>query len=116
MTDTFHIHVEPRPEGVIARLEGSAANAEVDSLHDTLADLLNQRVDHVVLDLQRLEYLASMALAELIQFRRDMQAYGGRLRLAGARDNIAELFHQTRLNDIFPMFDDPESAMRSAEQ
>jgi anti-sigma B factor antagonist len=115
MTDAFQIQVEPRPEGVIARLEGSVANAEVDSLHQMLVDLLSQRADHVVLDLRRLEYIASMALAELIQFRRDMQAYGGRLRLAGAQDNIAEVFRQTRLNDIFPMFNDPEAAIAARD-
>ncbi len=113
MHDSLHIEVETRPQAVVARLGGSAANEQAAALHDALAGLLDRRADPIVLDLRELEYIASMALAELIQFRRDLQTYGGRLRLAGARENIAEVFRQTRLMEIFPMFDDPDAAMQS---
>ncbi len=112
--DPFSVSIDHRDTGVIARFAGRAANAQADAVRDALGDLLRDRPSPVVIDLARLEFIASAALAELIGFRQNVQAYGGRMRLAGAPDHIASVFRATRLVDLFPMYRDAEEALGSA--
>jgi len=79
--------------------------------HGALNALLEQRAQRVVIDLRELHYIASMTLAELIHFRRELQAYGGHLRLAGASAPIVSVFETTHLADLFPMYPTAEQAL-----
>ena len=107
----FQINTESRDQAVIAHLRGDAGNQHADDIRDAFTPILKQRVLRVVLDLSELAFIASMALGELITFRRDLQTYGGQLRLAGANPAIADVFRKTRLVELFPMFPDPDHAL-----
>jgi anti-anti-sigma factor len=107
----FEVEVRDLPRGAVASLRGEASNDRAENVHQALSRLLEQRTQQVVIDLRELSFIASMTLAELISFRREMQSYGGRLRLAGATDPIVSVFKTTHLADLFPMFDTPEAAL-----
>jgi anti-anti-sigma factor len=107
----FSIQIDEQPGGMIAHLQGEATNAEADRLRDGLKAILKQRCLRVVLDLSELQFVASLSLGELIRFRRDLQTYGGELRLASARPNVEEVFRKTRLVELFPMYADPCQAL-----
>lgn len=109
----FEVTIESRPAGAVASIRGEAGNERSDTVRDALARLIDQRVDRVVIDLRDLHYIASMTIAELIHFREAVRGYGGRLRLAGANDNITRLFETSHLSDLFPMFDDPDDALNA---
>lgn len=109
----FEVEIQDLPQGTVASLRGEAGNDRAEKVHQALSRLLEQRTQQVVIDLRELSYIASMTLAELISFRREMQSYGGRLRLAGATDSIVSVFKTTHLVDLFPMFDTPEAALET---
>lgn len=111
MQTEFSIQIEPHPQGIIARLQGHATNPHALDLRQALLQLMSSPPDKIVIDLQELVYIASMTLAELINFRQLFQKQGGRLRLAGANRNVADVFQQTHLDDLFPMYDTPEQAL-----
>ena len=107
----FAVDIDSQPNGMIARLRGSASNIHAESMRNALANILQQRANPVIIDLGELDYIASAALAELISFRQNLQSYGGCMRLAGARDQIAELFEKTRLVELFPMYPSATDAL-----
>jgi len=113
MTDSrpFEVNIAEDPRGTVATISGEVHNDRALKVREALADLLEQRADRVVIDLRELRFIASMALAELIHFRREIQSYGGRLRLAGAPDAIVNLFQTTHLADLFPMYPTPDEAL-----
>lgn len=110
MTD-FQVEVEQRDAGAIARLQGSAENAHADDVRKKLAGLLERRSRRVVIDLSQLAFIASLVIGELLTFRREIQAYGGELRLAGPAANVEDVFRTTRLVELFPVFPDAEQAL-----
>jgi anti-anti-sigma factor len=112
--NAFRVHVEQRPGWTVAHLQGNASCTGVGPMREALADLLSDRHPAVVLDLSELTFINSLALGVLVEFRRDVQAYGGQLRLAGASAQIAEVFRKTRLVELFPMFDTAEHAVEQS--
>jgi anti-sigma B factor antagonist len=107
----FQVQVEQRDAGAIARLRGNADNAHADDVRRKLTDLLERRSRRVVIDLSELAFIASLVIGELLTFRREIQAYGGELRLAGPAANVEDVFRTTRLVELFPVFPDAEQAL-----
>ena len=107
----FEVEIRDCPQGTIATLRGEASNERAENIRQALHALLEKRTQRVVIDLCELSFIASMTLAELISFRRELQSYGGRLRLAGAPDSIASVFKTTHLADLFPMFETSQAAL-----
>ena len=113
--NTLDIQIEERPDIAVARLRGNASNTEADKLRNALLTLGNERFERVVIDLNDLHFIASMALAELIEFHQVLNKSGNRLHLCGAHDSIADLFRKTRLAEVFPLFDDVDAAIEAAD-
>ncbi len=107
----FTIDTETRDKGVIAHLKGDANNQHATDIREAFSPVLQERVLRIVLDLSELEFIASIALGELISLRHDLQTYGGQLRLAGANPHVEDVFKKTRLAELFPMFKDPDEAI-----
>lgn len=112
MSDSrFDVKTDQRARGVVACLSGEATNEHADDLRQAFVPILKARALCVVLDLSDLAFIASLALAELIDLRRNLQTYGGQLRLAGARPDIERLFRTTRLSELFPMYPTADAAL-----
>lgn len=111
MQTDFSVQIDPRPQGVIARLQGHATNTHASELRQALLQLMSSPPAKVVIDLKELAYIASMTLAELINFRLMFHQQGGRLHLAGANRNVADVFQQTHLDGLFPMYDNTDAAL-----
>ncbi len=69
--------------------------------------------DNIVLDFSNVEYLSSAALGKLITMNKKVKAAKGKLRLCSIRPEIYEVFAITKLNKLFQIFDDQESALAS---
>ncbi len=58
---------------------------------------------HLVVDLQNLEYLDSAGLNMLVQMMHSVRKDGGRTAIASAKNRIEGLFKLTRLDQVFPI-------------
>jgi anti-sigma B factor antagonist len=99
---------------VIVRLHGDATLTETDSLRDALSPALEAEPPCVVLDLSDLEFINSMGLGVLVEFRQELTRRGGQMRLAGATEAIAEMLRRTRLVELFPPYSDCDQALESS--
>jgi anti-sigma B factor antagonist len=71
----------------------------------------NDAVQYFVMDMNEVEFISSGCLGSLVEFIQDLGHMRGKLALARCHDNVAFLFKVTRLDSIFPMFDEVEEAM-----
>lgn len=110
----FNLEIESRGDWSVARLHGDASGASVGHLRQALDEMLQRRESAVVLDLADMHFINSLALGELVRFRREIQSYGGRLRLAGADAYITDVFRKTRLVELFPMYERADEAIDNA--
>lgn len=107
----FSAHTEDRANGTIVRLHGDASLTETDSLREALNPALKADPPCVVLDLSDLEFINSLGLGALVEFRQELAQRGGRLHLAGASAPIADMLRRTRLVELFPAYPDCDQAL-----
>jgi anti-anti-sigma factor len=68
------------------------------SLQDELLSAVNDSgLSKVVVDLQKVRYLSSVAFRPLLRLRRHLQDSGGRLILCGLSQIVGDVFYTTRL-------------------
>jgi len=65
----------------------------------------------IVLDFINVEYLSSAALGKLITLDKKVTAAKGKLRLCNIRPDIYEVFAITRLNKLFDIKENQETAL-----
>jgi anti-anti-sigma factor len=59
-----------------------------------------------ILDLSAVQFLASACIGVLVQFLQDLEPSRGRIALACCQPNVQFLFKVTRLDQVFPMYED----------
>ncbi len=112
-TTTPQMLIEQTANVVTAKL----ADAQV--THLVMQELVNELMEcvrfnnahHFVIDLADVEFLASACIGVLVGFMQDIEHAKGRIALAACQPNVAFLFKVTRLDTVFPLFDDVESAI-----
>ncbi len=68
---------------------------------------------NVVLDFELVETVTSPGLGMLIRAKIKFDEKAARLHLCGLRPNVAEVIRKTALNQLFPMHDSVETALRT---
>jgi anti-sigma B factor antagonist len=82
-----------------------------------LRDVLVERIEaghvHLVVDVEKVTFLDSAALAVLIGAWWRVRDHGGHLALAGAPGPIREIFHVTCLTHNFALYETTDEALRA---
>jgi anti-sigma B factor antagonist len=81
-----------------------------------MANLIEDREgQHLILDLDAVEYLTSTALGKLVALHRRLRQQGGRLSVVNVRAAVWELFHVTRLDRILEVLQSPLNSQRNPD-
>ena len=106
--------IENREDTVIARFYGPRIT-NVDDIRSAGQALMRvieeQKPTTLVLDLGKVNYLPSAMLGKLAAIRTSVSKHGGRLKLVNLQEPVEQLFKMTRLNTIFEIFSDLDSAL-----
>lgn len=106
----FTVNVVPRDPHVVVEVRGDVNVMEADHLRNDLRPVLQRKPSRIVLDVSDLQFINSLGLGVLLEFRKDAQDKGVELRLAGARGRIADMLQKTRLVELFPSFKTADEA------
>ncbi len=109
------IEVEQAGPVVTARVhQAELAYQEMQELVDACVDKMRyENAQNFIFDLHEVEFLASACIGALVQLLQDIETQKGQIALAGCQDNVAFLFKVTRLDSVFPMFDEVSDAAES---
>lgn len=66
-----------------------------------------------VFDMTEVQFLASACLGAMVSFLQDLEHVRGRVALVNCQENVAFVFKVTRLDIVFPMFEDVKEAIAS---
>ena len=90
------------------------AYQEMQDLVDACVDKMRyENAQNFVFDFAEVEFLASACIGSLVQLLQDIEHQRGQIALAGCQDNVSFLFKVTRLDSVFPMYDEVEEAAES---
>jgi anti-sigma B factor antagonist len=107
------MQIEQTANVVVARLEQEQVTHLV--MQELVVELMEHarynNAHHFVIDLAPVEFLSSACIGVLVGFMQDIEHAKGRIVLSGCQPNVAFLFKVTKLDTIFPLFEDVESAV-----
>jgi anti-sigma B factor antagonist len=79
----------------------------------SLNAIIEKKPDRLVIDLSDVSYIDSAGLAALIQAMQRVEAYGGKFLLAGLQETVRSIFEISRLDQVFQVFPDVDTALAS---
>jgi anti-sigma B factor antagonist len=83
-----------------------------DMLKQCAGNALNDQVNNLVMDMEKLDFLNSSGLNTLISILTRSRNQGGELVLANISPRVRELFIVTKLINVFVVKDSPEEAVK----
>jgi anti-sigma B factor antagonist len=86
---------------VVLAVSGELDAYSAPGLEDQIGRLLNDRVDHVVLDLGETQFLDSSGLRAILSAQRRLTEAGGQLTLRSPSEPVTRLLDITGLSDHF---------------
>ena len=81
------------------------------AITQALNAMTERKPERIVIDLCGATYLDSAGLAALILAMKTVEAYGGRFVLAGVDETMRSILESSRLDQIFQIFPDVDSAL-----
>jgi anti-sigma B factor antagonist len=103
MPQTEHPNVLP--------LEGEIDLHVSPTISASLKALTSEKPPQLVVDLSRVNYIDSSGLAVLIEGMQAVMSYGGKFSLAGLQEGVRPIFEIARLDQVFRIFPDVDTAL-----
>jgi anti-sigma B factor antagonist len=103
MPSTDHPNVLP--------LEGEIDLHVSPRISASLALMIEEKPQNLVVDLSRVSYIDSSGLAVLIEAMQNVAQYDGKFALAGLQDSVRPIFEIARLDQVFRIFPDVDAAL-----
>ena len=75
--------------------------ADLRRVATNLLALIKDKPEKLVIDLSKVSYIDSSALAVLIEGMREVEAYRGKLYLVGMQETVRVIFETSRLDQVF---------------
>lgn len=98
----------------VVRLSGQLMGGpDADQVRESIASLLQQGKKAILIDLNEVSWVNSTGLGVLISSHIMVENQGGSLKLMRISKRIESIFHVTRLNTVFQIFEDEASALSS---
>jgi anti-sigma B factor antagonist len=98
----------------IVFLEGSLkGGSEVSKLHGAIKNSLDNISDKIVIDLKDVHWMGSVGIGILICCLTAVKNAGGEMKLSSLSDKVWELLRITKLEKIFEIHPDPQTAASS---
>jgi anti-sigma B factor antagonist len=101
---------EPHGASVVVSVQGELDVTSSQRFDDCLSEA-GERADHVILDLSRVDFMDTTALAVIVGHWRQQLEAGGTFLLAGARYRYTKALWITGLADRLPMFGSVDEAL-----
>ncbi len=103
------IGVSKRPN--VLSLEGEIDLHVSPRVSISLRQMIEKKPKRLVVNLSGVTYLDSSGLAVLIEAMQNVEKYGGEFALAGMQETVRSIFEIARLDQVFHIFTDVDSAL-----
>jgi len=98
---------------VVSFLEFSVLDrAQIDKIGEELVSLVEEKnKKKILINFEGVDYLSSTVLGKLIALHKRLALKKGELKLCGIKPSIREVFEITRLDKVFDIYDDENTAL-----
>ena len=96
------------------RLEGEIDLHVSPAVTAALNAMIEKKPKQLIIDLTKVSYIDSAGLATFIEAMQKIEAYGGKFALAGLQETVRSIFEISRLDQVFQIFPDVDTALAAA--
>ena len=82
-------------------------------LKETVSAMIDAQKIKILIDLNAVDFIDSSGLGMLVAYLRSANKASGTLKITSLQENPKKLFEVTRLDRVFELFDDRDSAVKS---
>jgi anti-sigma B factor antagonist len=107
------INAKSKNGGAILHLKGKVIGDSVSHLKQTIDDRLDSGVNWLILDLAEVPLMDSSALGTIIAAFLKLREKNGKLALLNAQKSILEVLAITKLDSLFEVYEDMQTALES---
>ncbi len=97
----------------VMRVSGRIDLVTSNTLKDMIREHLHRERRHLVLNLERVDFINSSGLGSLVSILKDVRLAGGSLVLSNLAPYVQEIFEITQLSNVFEIFDAELAAVES---
>lgn len=80
-------------------------------LRESLLEVMGEKPETVIINLNQVGFMDSSGLATLVEAMQLSRRYGGALKLVGVQPRVRSILEISRLDRIFPMFENESEAL-----
>ncbi len=109
----MRINAKSKDNGAVLYLDGKVIGDGVPQFKRTVDEWLNSGVDWLIIDLAEVPLMDSSALGTVIAAFLRLQEKNGKLVLLNAQKSILDVLAITKLDTLFEVYDDVQTAMEA---
>src|SRR3954471_16544762 len=115
--DFVDLSLSTRSEGdrTVVEVGGEIDVYTAPRLREQLVDLVADGKYHLIVDMERVDFLDSTGLGVLVGGLKRVRAHDGSLRLVCTQERILKIFRITGLTKVFPIHSSIEEAVNATE-
>jgi len=98
----------------VLSITGDIDMHESPRLKQSFEPFIAKKAGRVLVDFSGVSYIDSSGLAVFIEAMQRIQAYGGKFAFYGLRENVRAIFELARLDQIFRIYPDKDTALGAA--
>ncbi|MBN1312485.1 MAG: STAS domain-containing protein [Anaerolineae bacterium] len=101
----MEITVTDMNRATLVKIAGRIDSSNAKEMGDTLNNHINQGARNIVVDLEKVDYMSSGGLRELVAALKRVKKDGGDLRLCSPSQRVQEVLELAGLDSLFQVFD-----------
>lgn len=105
------VRIDIKNNLTVCHIDGEIDINSSPAIKKSFDKLISQKTSRIVINLSRVTYVDSSGLATLVEILKNMRSYGGKMRLACMSPKIKSLFEITKLEKLFEILADEETAI-----
>lgn len=87
--------------------------AGISTIEGDFGQAVKQHAGKVLVDMNNVQFVASLALRMLLTQLKEAKQVGGDLRLSGLQPQIADVFRKSRFDTLFTIYSDRDTGLHS---
>ena len=105
------VRIDPKQGLTVCHIDGEIDINSSPAIKKSFDKLISQKTPKIVINLSKVTYVDSSGLATLVEILKNMRSYSGRMRLACMSPKIKSLFEITKLEKLFEIVADEQTAI-----
>lgn len=116
MKDSINIQVDQTENLATVILSGEVDLYSSREARKIILELASRKVPIIIVDLSGVPYMDSSGLASMVEGLQKVESYKGKFILSGLQPMVNKVFELSRLNTVFTIYEDIDTALTELDE